>query len=323
MTQAIWVILGGLAVPVVLLLATTGCTNTYDPFTVPPDDKPPPDGGDGDGDGDGDGGLGPLPPLPTYKDAVLATPGLLGYWRLGEGGSPDPGPAVNSYSPGILDGAYVNLAGITLGVEQSAVPLDLAALFAGTPTGGLVDVAPMSPTTPLVDGGEVTVELWAKLLTPVPDWRLLVGCYEPLPPSFPPPPDTTIAKGYRLRVQTVSGPIEFEASIGGMTIPLTTQIPIDAEWHHVVLTFLNAVDPDPRKLELYIDGDLKANLTTTTGVFDLVTTQSLRFAGGYLAFGTFGDVTDPYPGGLDEVALYLSHLTEDEVVKHYNARNQL
>jgi len=294
MTQAIWVIVGVLAVPVVLLLATTGCTNEYLPFEQTPAEPPP-----------------------TYKQTVLDTPSLVGYWRLGEKNAvlttQEP-KAVNSFWPLKLDGDYVNPAGITLDQPGALTgDSDTAALFAGTPTGGFVDVPsmPNGDLTPLT-GGEVTVELWALLLNPVPDWALLVGCYEP-----PVSPDDTIAKGYRLRVRTVSDPdqIEIEATIGGMPAPLTKQVPIDAEWHHVVLTCLKAADPDPGKAELYIDGDPTQGMS---GDFDVETTQSLRFAAGYPV--TIGEVTYPYPGQLDEVALYLNHLDPAEVDKHYKAR---
>jgi hypothetical protein len=118
---------------------------------------------------------------------------------------------------------------------------------------------------------------------------------------------TTIATGYRLRVQTGPGQIEIEANIGGMPSPLMAQVATGAApaWHHVVLTYLNALGQE--KAELYIDGQLSAS---TSGIFDVVTAQSLRFGGGYL--GLFGEVTYPYPGLLDEVALYLNYLPQTE-----------
>jgi Concanavalin A-like lectin/glucanases superfamily len=299
MTLAIWVILGVLAVPVVLLLATTGCS--LDTTGIPSESV---------------GKTQPPEELPTYEQTVVDTASVVGYWRLGEMNAvlttQEP-KAVNSVWPGNLDGVYLYPAGITL-EQPGALPndLDTAALFSGTPTGGFVDVpsVPNGDLTPLT-GGEVTVELWAKLPNPAPDWALLVGCYEP-----PVSPDDTIAKGYRLRVRTVSDPdrIEIEANIGGMPAPLTKQVPIDAEWHHVVLTYLKAADPDPGKAELYIDGDS----LPMSGDFDVGTTQSLRFAGGYPVI--IGELTYPYPGLLDEVALYLNHLDAAEVAKHYKAR---
>ena len=196
MTQAIWVILGVLAVPVVLLLATIGCA--LDTRGIPTESV---------------GKTSPGEELPTYEQTVLDTQSLIGYWRVGEKNAvlttQEP-KAVNSFWPGNLDGVYVNPDGITL-EQPGALPNDpdTAALFAGTPTGGFVDVPsmPNGDLTPLT-GGEVTVELWAKLPdlpNPVPDWALLVGCYEP-----PVSSDDTIAKGYRLRVRTVSDPDQIE-----------------------------------------------------------------------------------------------------------------
>jgi Concanavalin A-like lectin/glucanases superfamily len=310
MTQAIWVILGVLAVPMVLLLATTGCS--LDVRGIPTESV---------------GKTSPVEPQPTYEQTVLDTASLVGYWRLGEKNAvlttQEP-KAVNSFWPGNLDGVYVTLtpAGITL-EEEGALENDpdTAAQFAGTPTGGFVDVpsVPNGDLTPLT-GGEVTVELWAKLPdlpNPVPDWALLVGCYEP--------PDDTMTKGYRLRVRTVSDPaqIEIQANIGGMPAPLIGQVPIDVDaptdWHHVVLTSLKASDQQPAKAELYIDGKLFGPVVAgTTEIFDVATTQSLRFAGGYSV--EIGKVTDPYPGWLDEVALYLNHLDPAEVDKHFKAK---
>jgi hypothetical protein len=290
MTQAIWVILGVLAVPVVLLLATTGCGLEASGAWPPPED----------------GDVKPPPPPPTYEETVLDTAGLEGYWRLGE---PNGETAVNSLQPGILDGVYV-YPGITLG-QTGAVPNDTAALFEG----GYVDVPPPQAEgmpKPLAAGPEVTVELWARLPTAVPDWGLLVGCYEPTVS-----PDDTIAKGYRLRVRTVDEQIEIEANLGGMPSPLTTQIPIDDDWHHVVLTYAPAPEfgPGAEKAELYIDGGLPTELAV--GIFDVVTTQSLRFGGGY---PFFEPVTYPYLGLLDEVALYQTYLSQGDVDMHIDAR---
>jgi hypothetical protein len=294
MTQAIWVILSLLAMPVVLLLATTGCTNEYGDFEQTP--------------------VEPEKPLP-YSDTVLETASLVGYWRLGENKAEltMPGPkAENAFWFGNLDGDYVTLtpAGITLEWE-GALENDpnTAAQFAG----GFVDVPPQpdGDLTPLT-GGEVTVELWAKLPdlpNPVPDWALLVGCYEP------PDSSDTIVKGYRLRVRTVSDQnamIEIEANIGGMPAAFTQQVPLDTGWHHVVLTYPNSLG----HAELYVDG--QASKSPTPGPFDLVTTQSLRFAGGYSV--NIGTASDPYPGWLDEVALYLKHLDPAEVNEHFKAR---
>jgi Concanavalin A-like lectin/glucanases superfamily len=301
----------------VLLLATTGCAQLVglrdwpaEEQEPPEREQPPPDGGPPVVEPPD----GVLQAPPTYTQTVLDTPSLLGYWRLGE--TSGAAKAVNSYKPQTLDGDYVNPAGITLEEPGALLPndSDTAALFAGTLPGGLVDVAPMTPMTPLAGGGEVTVELWAMLPDTVPDWRLLVGCYEANP--FP-QPDTTIAKGYRLRVRKVSAQIEIEANIGGMPAELIAPVPIGAEpaWHHVVLTYLNASGQE--KVALHIDGEPSAS---TTGICDAVTTQSLRFGGGYPGF--VGEVTYPYPGWLDEVALYLNYLPEAEVKKHYNAQKQ-
>jgi hypothetical protein len=285
MTQAIWVIVGVLAVPVVLLLATAGCAEIADIEDWRPQGEP-------------------APPPPTYADTVSNAMGLLGYWRLGE--TSGAAKAVNSFNPGTLDGDYVNPAGITL-EEKGALENDpdTAAQFVGTT--GYVEVPDMPP----VSGGEVTVELWMMLTpTDVPDWGVLVGCYEPDLSD-----ETKIATGYRLRVRTSEpGQFEIEANVGGMAGPLKVKVDeATPDWHYVVLTYSDAL----AQADLYIDD---ADPSTLTGPFDVeVTTpfwQPLRFAVGK---GLAEALPYPYAGYLDEVALYETRLPKVEVDNHYNA----
>ncbi len=283
MTQAIWVIVGVLAVPVVLLLATTGCAQIVDIEDWRPQGPPE-------------------PPPPTYADTVSNALGLLGYWRLGE--LDGAAVAKNSAPPGgTLDGNYVD-PGITLGVEGALQDTDTAAFFAGTT--GYVEVPDMPP----VSGGEVTVELWMMLPpTGLPDWGVLVGCYEP---NFL--DETLIATGYRLRVRTSDpGQFEIEANVGGMAGPIVVKVDeATPAWHYVVLTYSDAL----AQAELYIDDKDPSPLPGS--FFVEVTTpawQSLRFAAGQ---GFAEAVPYPYAGYLDEVALYETRLPEAEVDNHFN-----
>jgi hypothetical protein len=214
--------------------------------------------------------------------------------------------AENSAPPGgTLNGNYVN-PGITL-EEKGALENDpdTAAQFAGTT--GYVEVPDMPP----LSGGEVTVELWMMLPpTDVPDWGVLVGCYEPDLSD-----ETIIATGYRLRVRTSEpGQFEIEANVGGMAGPLKVKVDeATPDWHYVVLTYSDAL----AQAELYIDD---GDPSTLTGPFDVeVTTpfwQPLRFAVGK---GLAEALPYPYAGYLDEVALYEAYLPKAEVDNHYNA----
>jgi hypothetical protein len=285
MTPAMWVTLALLAVPVVLLLATTGCgLSTVGAAPQPQDGEPPP------------------PEQPTYEETVLNTAGLLGYWRLGETSVDQP--AVNSKDQGLFDGNYVD-PGITLQKEGALHPKDTntAALFDGTT--GHVHV-------PLIGGlTEVTVELWMKPPTNVAEWGgVLVGCYEPVSGQ-----DTIIATGYRLRVQTSgSGQIEVEANLGEMDSPLVAPVVDGATpaWHHVVLTY--SKEQGQERAELYVDGNPSPPLE---GQFNVNCLQPLRFGGGNPV--AIGQLADPYAGLLDEVALYMNYLDLAEVDKHYTA----
>ena len=279
MTAAMWMTLALVAVPVVLLLAITGCALDTEGIPLPPGNQPE--------------------PPPTYVATVLNTQGLAGYWRLGE----DLGAseAANSATPGTWTGTYVDPVTLEMKGALEQDP-DTAALFEG----GYVEVSGMEP----LQGGEVTVELWMRLPTDVPEWGVLVGCYELV--AFG--PDTLlIATGYRLRVRkTSASKLEVDANFGGMP-RLVTPVPEDTppNWHHVVLTYSKAL----QTAELYVDNSL---LQSVSGQINLETPQPwpLRFATG-TALNL--EPMEPYEGLLDEVALYQAYLPTAEVDKHVSA----
>jgi hypothetical protein len=304
MTPATWAVLALLAVPVVLLLATAGCvgsgTSTGTPPTIPVEQIPPvtpvtppkkP--------------TAPPTPPPTYEQTVLNTMGLKGYWRLGEMSGATT--ADNRLTKGVLYGRY--FGGITLQLKGALEPKDpdTAAQFLGT--NGFVEVDNM----PTMFANEVTVELWAKLPTAAANWGVLVGCYQRNPLT---PLSDTVFKGYRLRIRwpSGSGNLEIEATVGGMSSPLVTRVPVGKTptdptpaWHYVALTYLNLTGQE--KMELYVDGKPEGK---ATGVFTVKVDTPPAQPAPPLRFGAwkdpFGVVIDPYSGLLDEVAVYSQYL---------------
>jgi acyl-CoA hydrolase len=97
---------------------------------------------------------GPVSPTFTtpYPSAVAATPGLLGYWRLGDASATTARDAL-----GLADGAY-SASGVSVGTGGAlAADSDAAARFDGS--GGQVTV----PAPP--DSTDLTVEGWEKVST--------------------------------------------------------------------------------------------------------------------------------------------------------------
>src|SRR3954449_8157476 len=118
MSGALILLLPMLVLSVVLLFAFAGCGLDVvgkAPIT-PPGTTPPPE------------------TPPTYKDAILKTPGLVAYWRLGETKLPaDPYPAAKDEGVNQLAGTYngpVALSNVP-GALAKKTPTDKGTTFNG------------------------------------------------------------------------------------------------------------------------------------------------------------------------------------------------
>lgn len=314
MTEAVWLALAVLAIPLVLLLATTGCGSfigapeeAIELPPKPPSQKLPPEPRTRAGeDFATEAGYTPAPP--TYSETVVNTPGLIAYWRLDETqsmlSSPGTAKAVNSFAKGVLDGTYVTTNGIALEVKGALEPKDVntAARFSG----GYVEV----PWQSAVNPDEVTLELWIKV-DAASDWRVLMGCHQP------DIVDTRVLRGYRLRSRAVTSAsglsIQVQGTFGGMATPLEVEVPAGqpTKWHHIVLTYSKMLGME--KSELSVDKQIKS----APGKCELVLTspQPLRFAANIPGF--FQPITT-YIGSLDEVALYGLYMDPGVVGMHFN-----
>jgi len=316
MTEAVWVALAVLAIPVVLIIATAGCGSLLPadaeveegapenppPATVPtPKKKPDPRRG-------ASGGLPTGVELKaTYASTVLDTVGLIGYWRLGEEQAEllqQQPQAKNITDTANLNGNYANTGGIQLDVTGAlSKGDDGAARF----NGGYVEV----PFQPVLQMDEVTLELWVKIDAAATDWRVVMGCYETQPFN-----DAVVVRGYRLRARTVAtaggaSALRVQGMFGGMSTALEVEVPSGqpAGWHHVVLTYNRTMGQE--KAELYVDTKMAP---TANGKCELRLTnpQPLRFAS---ALGFFAAT---YNGSLDEVALYGQYMGMGTVAQHFD-----
>jgi len=312
MTVAMWLAMAILAVPIVLTLTASGCGGllpTDELVDTPPERKPPVSKDPRARLGEMPTQLpppqpGPTPP-PTYREVLTATPGLLGYWRLGEQQSvlaTQTPIAVNAVGMGALDGNYVNPNGIVLGLSGALVnDTDTAARFLGS--GGCVQVPAQTALAP----DEVTIELWMKLDAAAADTRVLAGCYQA---DFA----DNVVRGYRLRTRTVTEAgvlkIEFEGAFGGMATPLQVKVPLGQppKWHHAVLTYHKA-PLGQETAYLYVD----TIVSSVQRKCELVPSpaQPLRFAANAGFFPT------SYQVSLDEVALYGQWMPQSTVENHY------
>jgi len=158
--------------------------------------------------------------IERYRDAILATPGLRGYWRLGEA---EWAPARDEL--GALPGRYSG--GVTLGAAGAlSDDGDTASAFDGL-SGEVLLPGP-------VLSGNATLEGWF-------DWRDGVTVLR----------DHTSGAGWILALDASgTGASVVTARAAGRTV--TTTLPVATRmrdgWHHVVLTKAGA------NLAFYLDG---------------------------------------------------------------------
>ena len=232
------------------------------------------------------------PVLPTgYAGVVLGTPGLVGYWRLGEAA----GSSVAADAKGTNPGTYVGSP--TLGIAGA-----IAGNTAMRPIpSGYVSV----PDSASLDTGNVfTYEAWV--------WRDVAATYQGL-----------FGKGRNsagLYIQP-SGILRCDKHQVAHVRDSSVIVPTGG-WHHIVFTKNGAA------ALWYIDGADASGSGTGSAVID--NTAFALFIGATndagLLHGELNPLTEPAPlgniglYGIDEAAVYNVALTPGQVLAHYNAR---
>jgi hypothetical protein len=255
----------------VLVLAFVGCG---EPFESGPGSEPP--GTDGPPD--------ETPPETKYSNAVTETPGLVGYWRLGE----DPGAAKAVDLVGGNDGTYNG--GVTLKVPGLvANDTDTAAQFDGST--GYVNV----PFAPSLNPAAFTVEAIVSVIGSDAVYRAVVSSRdESMGAPF----------GYALYANQDG---KWEAWLGDGSAPPKGQpligLDVTPGTHYLAMTYSGSM------LNLYVDADAPVSAQLQ---YQPNTTGELRIgAGGPAAPDLF------FNGVIDEVALYETELDPATVQAHF------
>jgi hypothetical protein len=217
-----------------------------------------------------------------YRDAVTSTPGLISYWRLGEGSgsrAADQQLANHGAYQGALElGAQGALAGDP----------DTAARFDG------VDDRVEVPHSGSLDPDSIAVEVWAR--SDGATWNQH-GWFASKGDTFVLHP--------REGSRTVSWYVQKAGGDGWRRIDYT---PADITvWHHYVGTY----DAATGELALYVDGETVSSTNLGPG--------GLRPSQDALTIGSdSGNLRNRVGRGwLDEVALYDSALADGVVAEHY------
>ena len=157
----------------------------------------------------------------AYADAVRATPGLAGYWRLGEASGTSVANAAGGPA-GSLSLAQLGVAGALHG------DADTAARFSGSSSASLGDGPAFA--------GAMTVEAWVN-----PD----------APRSSYVVSDGGSSSGYHLALGADGAPA-FNVAIGGTLVQVRGSALVSGAWHHLVGTV------DATEVALYVDGVQRA-----------------------------------------------------------------
>lgn len=224
----------------------------------------------------------------NYKDTILATSGLSGYWRLGE----SSGTNANDESTTANDGTYQ--ASPTLGVagaidedpDTAATFLASSLQYVSVPDNNAYDFGT----------GNFSLEVWVNRAAVPTASEFILGHS-----------GGNGATDWELYWRTADG---FQSRLGTTSCNSGTGADItDSKWHHVVVTMNRA-----GSCTWYIDGQVSGTPTNISGqsALDLTNTSLL-----YIGRRNSGNY---YSGSLDEVAIYKGVvLTANQVAQHYDA----
>ena len=279
---------GGNELPATLRWFVPGDESLGDAWKLPEFDDAAWSGGDAAGESfplgfDSDPGGG----VSLYAALVRSTPGLVGYWRLGEApGSPNAADETGAHVGTYAGEHTLDAGGAVVGDSDTAV--DLA--------GGTIDV-PAHPALDM-DDGPMTLELW---VAPAADdsfqWFVSKG-----------PSSSSVDF---LVGATSSGTFRFLSQGLTNVVSSPTNYAFDSEtWYHLVVV----QDPGSSQVRLYVNGELVAAEAFTNGSASLGT--PLR-----LGDRTFGS-SQALHGRLDEVSLYDVALRSEDIQQHYDAARE-
>ncbi|MDJ0376193.1 LamG-like jellyroll fold domain-containing protein [Cryobacterium sp. PH31-L1] len=218
----------------------------------------------------------------TYSATVLATSGLVSYWRLGDAASSPTFVDSQAGQTGTFTGSPVlGSAGALAGDP------DTAAYFGGSAYGR----APHSLNT------DFSIELWLKSVSS--KGSTCQAWSDGTAMTY----TTSNGGNLRVGVSLCAGQIIAGSNTNNSAANIVSATGYnDGEWHHVVFTRAGA-----GSIVLYVDG---AAVKTLAGPAGTPTTTTLNFA---------GSSSNTYVGTLDEIAVYNTVLSADTVAAHQAA----
>jgi hypothetical protein len=217
-----------------------------------------------------------------YKDAILAD-SPVGYWRLAETSGTTAADGIAGRHGTYTNGPTLNQTGALNGDTNPAVSFDG------------VDDRVVVPYTSALNPAQFTVEAWARPTGGTNTNRAVASTWYANA--------GTTRRGYWLGANS-SNQWVLQIADGSGHNDAIGPAPTLNTWTHLVGTY------DGTTARLYVNGIL-ANSAAAT----LVANTTEPFTSGETAFN--GGWTDPYPGRLDEVAVYNTVLSQTRIQVHY------
>jgi len=229
------------------------------------------------------------PSSATYADTVLATTGLLNYWRMGESAGATLADGKGT-SPATLSGGTLGLAGGPMGDPNTAVGFDGVSNFARSNVN-------LSATR------TITVEFWLKWNGWTDGDALaleLTENYNGNDGGFIVDPDAS------------NGEFAVGLGVDGSRNTAFFTRPAAGTWHHYAFV-LDATAPAATQITPYVDGVPVAYSKGSSG------TGAPVFANGTLYFMSRAGAALFGAGTLDELAIYDRALGAAAIAEHYDA----
>ncbi len=225
----------------------------------------------------------------SYGDAVLATPGLLHYWRLGE----ESGPTL------------ADSQGTANGTASAGVSFGVAGAVAGDPNTALGFAGEDSASAPLDLSGtsKATIEFWLKWDSYADDDSLAMELTENFNQSdggFIVDPNAPQA----------GGSFGIGIGVGASRNNVFFERPSAGQWHHYAIV-LDSAAPGTEQIVPYVDGKAVSYSKTASGVGAGAFANSTLYMMSRAGSALFGH------GGLDELAVYDRDLSAAEIDTHY------
>lgn len=230
-----------------------------------------------------------------YEDAVLNTPGVLHYYKLGESAGPTLKDSAGS-APGTMSGGTFGQPGAVSGDPTTALS------FNGTSDFGQI---PMN----LSASKTITVDFWLK-------WSSYAN-NDALAMEFTPNFNNT-SGGFLVDPNSSYGKFAVSIGKGGSRNVAAFARPSVGAWHHYSFV-LDTTQPGATTITPYVDGLPVAYTNQGYGA-----TGAGNFANSTLYLMSRGGTTLYGTGTLDQVAIYNGALTANQILDHYfsNGTNQ-